>query len=67
MKVETIDPFADIRGREDVFVGTLPRTRATLSLPPRTAMAVGWRLFWRSLWWAIRREHSITFWLEDGS
>ncbi len=67
MKIETRDPYAFLRGRPDILIGIAPRTRATLSLPPRTAMGVGWSLFWRSLWWVIRRERSITFWMEDGS
>ena len=66
MKVETIDPWAFIRGDDKAFFNTAPRTRATLSLTPTAAARVGWTLFWHSLWAAVRRHRTVDFWLEDG-
>jgi hypothetical protein len=65
MKVETRDPFADVRHDPNVFIATLPRTRATFSYPPRTVLRMGWLLFWRALWSMVRRHRALDFWLED--
>jgi hypothetical protein len=48
---------------EHMPVNTIPRTRATISIPATTAIGVGWSLFWRSLWPALRGR-SVDFWLE---
>ena len=65
MKVQTIDPYADLRNRQDVLIATAPRTRVTLTKTPAETMEVGWALFWRGVRDRILRRSSVIFWLED--
>ena len=67
-KVGGVDPYWLLGDEDDkVFRNTLPRTRVTLNLPPRTAMHSGLLLFWMATKAWILRRGSITFWMEDGS
>lgn len=67
IKVETRDPWAYIRDDARAFVNVLPKTRATITVPTTVGIRVGWSLFWRSLWWTIRRRGSVEFWMEGES
>ena len=63
IKIERIDPFADLRDKPNVVVASLPKTTATMHIPTSQGISIGWFLFWRSLWWTIRRRKSIEFYM----
>lgn len=67
VQAKTVDPWADLRDRDNVFVSSSPRTTATISMPPSQGIRSGWWLFTRSLWRTVRRRTSITFSIEGDS
>lgn len=53
--------FTTVTGGDAVTWTYLPQATATVSIPPRQGVRVGWSLFWRSLGLWLRREGSVDF------